>query len=166
MAKISRRNFLIATGATGAALLLGGYGLAELSDPDRGALDRLRGVPLTQLPQIEGAWTLQENNLMVDLAKLPELDELGGAVRIEGDVLAQPVLVFKGEDDKYRAIENVCPHAGRKIDPIVGTMTLECCSISSSIFDYEGNVLSGPAEATLTFYDISVVEEQMFITLQ
>ena len=165
MAKISRRNFLIATGATGAALLLGGYGLSELSDPERKAFDRLRGIPLTDLPQIDGAWTLQENNLVIDLAKLPELDELGGAVRIEGDVLTQPVMVFLGEDSDYYAIENVCPHAGRKIDPIVGTMTLECCSVSSSTFDYAGNVLAGPAEASLKLYDVAVSDEQLFISL-
>jgi nitrite reductase/ring-hydroxylating ferredoxin subunit len=128
-------------------------------------MGRIKGEPLTGLPQIDGAWTLQEDKLVIDLAKLPELADLGGAARIEGDVLAQPVLVFQGEDSNYYAIENACPHAGRKIDPIVGTMTLECCSISSSTFDYAGNVLSGPAEASLKLYDVSVADEQLFITL-
>ena len=165
MAKITRRNFLLATGATGAALLLGGYGLAELSDPTRTVMDRIQGNPLTDLPQIDGAWTMQEGKLMIDLAKLPKLAELGGAVRVEGDVLAKPMLIFMGEDHTYYAIENVCPHAGRKIDPIVGTMTLECCSLSSSTFDYAGNVLSGPAAASLKMYDVAVAEDQLFIIL-
>ena len=51
--KISRRNLLIATGATGGTLLLGGYIVAELAEPDRAFSDRLLGKPLTQFPQIE-----------------------------------------------------------------------------------------------------------------
>ncbi len=163
--KLSRRNFLIATGAVGGTLLLGGYVAAELAEPERAVSDRLLGKPLTELPQIEGAWRYQGDALTLDMSKLPELDELGGAVRIEGDVLPEPILVFQGEDSVYYAFKNVCPHAGRKIDPIKGTMTLECCSVSSSTFDYEGKVLSGPAKEPLQRYTMSLSQDQLTIIL-
>ncbi len=153
--QISRRSFLILTGAAGGAFLLSGCGLSN----------RLNGIPETQLPQIDGAWTYADGTLSLDLTKLPELDDLGGAVRIEGDDLPEPILVILGEDDNYYAFKNVCTHAGRMIDPVAGTMTLQCCSVSSSTFDYEGNVLSGPAEGALSGYPLSVEEDQLLITL-
>jgi nitrite reductase/ring-hydroxylating ferredoxin subunit len=153
--KLSRRSFLILTGVTGGAFLLSGCGLGS----------RVKGVPQTQLPQIDGAWTYSDGTLTLDLAKLPELDDLGGAVRIEGDVLPEPILVFLGEDENYYAFKNVCTHAGRMIDPVAGTMTLQCCSVNRSTFDYEGSVIGGPAEGSLTGYPLTVEEGQLLITL-
>jgi len=37
---------------------------------------------------IEGAWSFSDGLLSLDLSKLPELVDLGGAVRIEGETLA------------------------------------------------------------------------------
>ena len=156
MPQLSRRDFLKFTGAAGGFLILGGIVVAEVSDPDRSILDRLAGNPLTDLPQDSGAWTYQNDELTLDLTRLPELDTLGGAVRIEGEVLTDPVLVFLGEDDTFYAFKNACTHGGRKIDPITGTMTLECCSMSGSRYDYAGNVLSGPAKGPLTAYPIAL----------
>ena len=161
--KISRRDFLKLTGAAGGAFLLAGC--AQGQSGKRSFFDRLRGVPLTELPQIEGAWTYQDGTLTLDLAKLPELADLGGAVRIEGEVLADPILVVMGEDGAYYAFKNACTHAGRMIDPVSGTMTLECCSVSGSTYDYEGQALSGPAKGPLTSYPVSVEEDKLSIPL-
>lgn len=147
--------FLKMTGLSGAAFLL--------TSCDFG--DRLLGVPQTHLPQIDGAWTYADGTLTLDLAKLPELEMLGGAVRIEGDVLSEPILVVLGEDGNYYAFENACTHAGRMIDPLAGTMTLECSSVSSSTFDYQGNVLSGPAKEPLTSFPLVVEGDQLQVTL-
>jgi nitrite reductase/ring-hydroxylating ferredoxin subunit len=159
---ISRRDFLKLTGLVGGTFILtacsGGEG--ELS-----FLDRLRGIPLTNLPQLEGAWAKEYNTLMLDLTRLPELDSLGGAIRIEGETLPDPILVVLGEDGNHYAFKNVCTHAGRMIDPVAGTMTLECCSVSSSTFDYQGNVLSGPAEGALTSFPLENIDDKLIIDL-
>ena len=152
---VSRRSFLKLTGLVGGAFLLTS---CEFSD-------RLMGVSDTPLPQIADAWKLTGSTLTLDLAKLPEIADLGGAVRIEGDALADPLLVIQGEDGNYYAFKNACTHAGRKIDMVAGTMTLECCSVSSSTFDYEGNVLSGPAKEGLTSYALTVDGEMLTIEL-
>lgn len=128
-------------------------------------IDRLLGRPLTDLPQIEDAWVYEAGELRLDMEKLPEIADLGSAVRIEGEVLADPVLVVLGDDGEYYAFKNACTHAGRMIDPVAGTMTLECCSVSSSTFDYDGNVLSGPAEGALTSYRLVVEDGQLAISL-
>jgi nitrite reductase/ring-hydroxylating ferredoxin subunit len=158
---ISRRDFLKLTGLAGGTFIL----TACSGDGERSFLDRLQGKPITGLPQIEGAWTLDGDTLTLDLVKLPELDSLGGAVRIEGEVLTEPILVFLGEDSNYYAFKNACTHGGRMIDPIAGTMTLQCCSASKSTYDYDGKVLSGPAEGPLTSYPLDIQDGNLIIDL-
>ena len=158
---ISRGDFLKLTGLTGGAFILTACaGNGELS-----FIDRLKGDPLTELPQIEGSWTLDGDTLKLDLAKLPELDSLGGAVRIEGEILTDPILVFLGEDGNYYAFKNACTHGGRMIDPVAGTMTLQCCSASKSTYDYDGTVISGPAEGPLTSYPLEIQDDNLIINL-
>ena len=159
---ISRRDFLKLTGLVGGTFILtactGGEG-------ERSFFDRLLGKPLTGLPQLEGAWVKDDGKLMLDLSRLPELDTLGGAVRIEGEVLPDPILVVLGEDGSYYAFKNVCTHAGRMIDPLDGTLTLECCSASKSTYDYQGNVISGPAEGPLTSFPLKIKGQNLVIEL-
>ena len=151
--EMSRRTFLKLTGAVGGALLLTSCKF----------LDGVKGIPETGLPRIPGAWAFADGELVLDLGKLPELESLGGAVRIEGEALPAPVLVVLGEDGEYYAFQNACTHAGRMIDPAAGTMTLRCCSLSGSTFDYQGEVLSGPAEGPLTSYPLTVEDGQLRI---
>ena len=83
----------------------------------------------------------------------------------QGEALADPILVVLGDDGEYYAFLNACTHAGGKIDPVAGTMALECCSVSGSTFDYDGNVLSGPAEEALTSYPLNVEGDELSISL-
>jgi nitrite reductase/ring-hydroxylating ferredoxin subunit len=159
---ISRRDFLKLTGASGAIFLLGGC--SGIAAGERTFWDRVTGTPLTPHPQIEGAWSYKDEVLTLDLAELPELAELGGAVRLEGDALPAPILVVLGEDGNYYAFKNACTHSGRMLDPVKGTMTLECCSLSGSTFDYDGNVLNGPAETALTSYPLQVEGGHLIIS--
>ncbi len=160
---LSRRSFLKLSAASGATLLLASCSSAGAEKLT--FIDRLIGHPLTQLPQIEDAWLLENGRLLLNLSKLPEFKTLGGAVRIEGDALADPLLVVLGEDSNYYAFINACTHAGRMIDPVKGTMTLECCSVSSSTYNYAGEVLSGPAAETLTSYAVSVENDYLSVLL-
>jgi len=150
---LSRRTFLKMTGLVGGTMVLTSCGV----------VNGIRGIPETGLPEIESAWTFDNGVLTLDLSRLPEIKELGGAVRIEGEILPDPILVVLGEDGEYYAFKNACTHAGRMLDPAAGTMTLQCCSLSKSTFDYEGNVLSGPAEEPLTSYPLVVEGDLLLI---
>jgi hypothetical protein len=59
----------------------------------------VKGNPQNQLPLIQGARSLPDGILVLELAKLPELEELGGAVRIDGEVLQDPISVILGDDE-------------------------------------------------------------------
>jgi len=160
---LSRRDFLKLTGATGTVLLLGSCSSDPTGRTELTFFDRLLGRPLTQPPTIEQAWSYSDGKLTLELAKLPEIESLGSAVRVEGDVLPEPVLVVLGDDGNFYSFLNACTHAGRMIDPVAGSMTLECCSISKSTYDYEGKVISGPAEETLRSFPLSTDGNQLVI---
>lgn len=159
---LSRRDFLKITGATGAALLLTGCGSKEKTKLT--FIDHVLGHPLTGLPEIADAWSFDGSTLSLDLSKLPELETLGSAVRIEGEALPEDLLVVYGDDGNYYAFKNACTHAGRMIDPVAGTMTLLCCSVSGATYDYDGQVLAGPAESPLTSYPLTVQGDFLEIT--
>lgn len=155
---VSTNNLLKLTSVIGDVFLL----------INRKYTDIARGATQTNLPQIEDAWTYSQGILDLDLTKLPEIGSLGGAVRIEGDVLPNPIFVLLGEDGIYHAYKNICTHLGRMIDPVSGTMTLKCSSVickDKSTYDYQGKVRSGFAEGPLTSYRLSVIENQLIITL-
>jgi nitrite reductase/ring-hydroxylating ferredoxin subunit len=164
--KVSRRSFLRWSAVAGAAAITT-YVVVRVSgnkgEKKHTLMSRIQGIPLTDPPENPNAWAYEDGALFVTLADVPELDAPGSAVRIEGEVLAIPILVVHGDDDKYYAYLNACTHAGRMIDPAAGTLTLECCSVSGSTYDYAGKVLSGPAESPLTTYPVEVDGGQMVI---
>jgi Rieske Fe-S protein len=161
--QISRRSFLKLTGASGVAMIL--VGCSGQESGKRTFFDKIQGRSFTNLPQIADAWVYSAGALILDLSKLPELTELGGAVRLEGDALADSILIVYGEDENYYAFKNACTHGGRMIDPVAGTMTLTCCSVSASTFDYQGNVLGGPAPEPLTSYPLAIEDNKITVTV-
>jgi len=111
-----------------------------------GFFKRLFGICQTQPPQNPGCWSNQINQVVVDLARTPELKEPGGAIRLEGQGLANRILVMRGDDGNAYAFVNKCSHGGRRMDPKPGTSTVECCSIGKSVFTYKGETVSGSAK--------------------
>ncbi len=165
--KVSRRSFLKILGAASGVAVVGIAGKSMFLKPqgNRTILHRVFGISFTEELENKNSWTYQGGKLSIKLAQIPELSSLGGAVQIDDNLLPEKVLVIHGADGNYYSFKNVCPHAGRKIDVLKGTMNLECCSISESTFDYEGKVLSGPAKESLTSYLLTVDANQLTITL-
>ena len=120
----------------------------------RSPLQRLMGKPATELPHDPACWTYADGRIIVDLTRAPELSERSGAVRLESPALPEHVLVFMGEDGRYHACRNACAHGGRRLDPVPNTFTLQCCSVGKSTYDYDGELLSGPAHGCVHPYPV------------
>lgn len=112
---------------------------------DRGFFQRILGQCATPEPKDEGCWSYSSGQVTLDVARATELSARSGAIRLEGKGLPNRVLVVHCEDDQYRAVLNKCTHMGRRLDPVPGTRTVQCCSVGKSTFDYGGHVLYGPA---------------------
>jgi nitrite reductase/ring-hydroxylating ferredoxin subunit len=122
---------------------------------NRSFFQRLFGIPATPQPRVPGCWSRAGETIVIDLDKAPELDRPSGALRLEGGGLPIRVLVVHGQDGKYHAFHNRCTHLGhRRLDPVPGTATVQCCSVNKSTYAYDGPTLFGPAPRPITVFPV------------
>lgn len=131
----------------------------------RGFFQRLFGICVTEMPQNPDCWSYTDGVITVDLAKAIELDPIHGALRIEGDTLPNRVLVIYGEDNEYHAFANHCAHAKRRLDPVPGTKTVQCCSIGKSTYDYSGKILNNEKLSDIKSYPVEFAEGKLTIKI-
>lgn len=127
---------------------------------------RLFGKCLTQPPANADCWKYENGLLIIDLSRTPELVQKAGAIRIENQTLPDRVLIVHGDDDQYYAYRNRCMHAKRRLDPVPGSNTIQCCSINKTTYDYQGRVIVGPAKGPLTAYPVDFEEGRIFINVE
>ena len=109
----------------------------------RNIFQRILGIPATKPPADPGCWGFEDGKVKIDLSKTPELSAPFGAIQLESEALPTRVMVMQDGSGAYRAFENKCAHAGRKLDPVPGTEIIQCRSMGQRTYDYQGNVLSG-----------------------
>ena len=125
------------------------------------------GVCKTPPPKDAACWKFSGHMVEIDLRRAPELAQPGGALRLEGKVLPQRILVVRSADGKLRAFHNRCPYMkNRRLDPIPGTNNLRCCSLYRSKFDEYGKVIKGPAHTPVATYAVEVFGGKAFISLR
>ena len=103
-------------------------------------------------PLLSDYWTVEGADVRVKLSQMPQPLPRSGAVYLEGGKLSEPLFLMRTEDDKYLAFVNRCSHCRHKIDPMPKKPLLRCCGPSHSIYDYDGNKITGPAKGPLVKY--------------
>jgi nitrite reductase/ring-hydroxylating ferredoxin subunit len=132
----------------------------------RSFFQRLLGISSTAEPATDSCWNYADGRLTVHLDTAAELKTPGGAIRCEGKNLPERVLVVHGEDGEYRAFRNRCTHVGhRRLDPVPGTDTVQCCSISKSTYDASGKKIFGPAPQPITRYPVKEEQGELIISM-
>lgn len=119
-----------------------------------GFFKRLFGICETAPPTNSDCWNFSGGKIEIQLDRVSELANKGGAIRLEGKGMPEKVLVINGQDGEFHAFKNRCTHAGRRIDPFGANEQIRCCSISKSTFDYTGKVVSGAAKKPITSYHV------------
>jgi nitrite reductase/ring-hydroxylating ferredoxin subunit len=128
-------------------------------------LKRLFGICETPLPGNADAWKVENGDVRIDLARMPELKTAGSGVRLEGKGLHPRLMIFHGDDDQYHAVANRCTHMGRRIDTLAGSGTIQCCSVSKSTFTYDGQPVGGAAKTPLKTYPVAQKGETLTIKI-
>lgn len=133
---------------------------------NRSILQRLFGLPATGMPQDPQCWTFSGGKIQIDLARAPELKAPGGALRLEGGRLPRRVLVVRAEDGRFHAFHNRCTHLGhRRLDPVPGTGTVQCCSVNKSTYSFDGRKVHGPAPASIDTLPVALDGEQLIVSI-
>jgi nitrite reductase/ring-hydroxylating ferredoxin subunit len=139
--------------------------LVNVKTLKRNIFQRIFGRPATKPPKDVKCWTYAGGKVIIDLDRAPELSEVGGAIRLESDELPKHLLVVCGLDGEFHVFCNQCAHMGRRLDPVPGTETVQCCSIGKSTYDYEGNKLAGPAPRAITRYALEATDGKLIVTI-
>jgi Rieske Fe-S protein len=138
----------------------------DVKDLHRSIWQRLFGLPATPKPMDSGCWTFSDGKILIDLKVAPELRNPSGALRLEGKGLPCRLLVLRGEDGAYHVFHNRCTHLGhRRVDPVPGTRTVQCCSVNKSTYTYEGLNIRGPAPRPLTTYAATLEGDTLVVRL-
>jgi nitrite reductase/ring-hydroxylating ferredoxin subunit len=137
----------------------------EVKTLQRTFLQRLFGISATKVPADQGCWTYADGKLRLELRRAPELAQPGGAIRLEGKNLPDRILVIHGDDGNYHAFRNRCQHMGRRLDPVPGTPTVQCCSINKTTYAYDGQVLHGPAKKAVGTFKTQMTDGELIIAL-
>ena len=133
----------------------------------RNIFQRIFGIPATPKPTHPDCWRFADGRLTVDLAKAPELSQPGGALRIEGGHLPFRVLVTVDESGRYHAFHNRCTHLGhRRLDPVPGTGTVQCCSVNKSTYDMTGTKIYGPTPEPIRTFPVETAEGRLVIAIR
>ncbi|MBW1783379.1 MAG: Rieske 2Fe-2S domain-containing protein [Deltaproteobacteria bacterium] len=132
----------------------------------RNIVQRLFGICATKPPEDEDCWGFQNQNVVVDLERVPEIAEPNRAVRLEKKGTPHRFLLIHGNDGRYHAFKNRCTHGGRRLDPVPGTEHVQCCSIGRSTYNYSGNVLSGPAKGPIDTCAVHIEDGKLVIEVE
>ena len=129
----------------------------------RNLWQRFLGISATRPAADPGSFHHEDGRITVDLDRVPELAEPGSAIRIESPDLPDRYLVLHGDDGVFHAFQNRCMHMGRRLDPVPGAGTVQCCSVSKTTYDYAGNVVRGPARKGLEVCTVLVEGRTLII---
>ena len=157
---MKRRKFVATTGIVAAGICTCGPGMNSCS--------MITGV--SNMPEVsEESYTIDGNQIQIDLTLVPELQEIGGSVKLKhgnGDEELIKVLIARRGENEYLSIENRCTHGGREIAYDHELQCLQCVSVSHSKFDLQGNVTGGPAPGPLTVYQNILKGNSLVIDLR
>jgi nitrite reductase/ring-hydroxylating ferredoxin subunit len=133
----------------------------------RSLFQRIFGFPATARPRNPQCWSFSNGKIVIDLKKAVELQDPGGAIRLEGGGLPRRVLVVRGEDGQLHAFHNRCTHLGhRRLDPVPGTSTVQCCSVGRSTYTYDGQRIHGPAPQPVNVFPVKVQDHEAIVSIE
>jgi nitrite reductase/ring-hydroxylating ferredoxin subunit len=134
---------------------------------NRSFFQRIFGLPTTSKPLNPQCWSFSDGKILIDLSRATELKKPGGALRLEGGGLPRRVLVLHGDDGNFHAFHNRCTHIGhRRLDPVPGQGTVQCCSIGKSTYNYDGKKVYGLPTGPIITFKVEVEGERLVVFLE
>lgn len=96
---------------------------------------------------------------VIDLSR-PEFAELG---TIGGFAYKDDIIIIRTAENQYTALSKICTHQGCTVayDPDTGNLPCPC---HGSVYNISGDVIAGPAPASLKSFSVRLVDGTMIIS--
>ena len=142
MNKMTRRSMVTAIGAAGAGTCVCGLG---------GGCATFSKVGKT--PAIAAdAYAVDAKTVRIALEKVPELDKVGGSVKIIDARLPTPIILARTGEADYAAVSLLCPHRGVEVEYQHEQQHFRCASLGHSKFGADGKLKKGLTRNSLSRY--------------
>jgi nitrite reductase/ring-hydroxylating ferredoxin subunit len=126
----------------------------------------IKGVSDTaEIPQ--EYFHFSDHKLTIDLTGCDCLKPVGGAgkLSIEADEKIK-ILIVHYEQGEFKVFSDSCTHGGRELNYNHKEAILQCSSFGHSTFRFnDGNVIKGPAEASLKIYPAEKEDNRLVVML-
>ena len=98
----------------------------------------------------------------MNLVDTPELADVGGVTSLVANGI--PLTIFRLTDEGFITFSRVCPHQSCTLEWQPDDERFEC-PCHESMFDKNGNVLSGPANRRLTTFDTTYDSKENLLVI-
>lgn len=150
---MNRREFIEKSCLSGLAIVVGNSMLGAI------------GIPTLKASSRNSSTLAGVREIPLMLEDTPELQQVGGAYRLEIEDLDKDILIARTDTDTYIAVDIKCTHKGCQVaykQEMEKPAYFEC-PCHGSKFDLTGKALFGPAKKPLGTYDTKVVEGELII---
>lgn len=97
----------------------------------------------------EKNYQIRQGSIFIDLSLIPELEQDGGAVKLNLSANDLKMIVARTGPDTFVALHDQCSHGGREIEYKHEESVFRCVSFGHSKYDVDGHVIKGPAKSNL-----------------
>lgn len=156
MKTLDRRQFLKKSSLTVAVGATALYGLNSCA-----SFTKVGSTPVID----PGALKVNNHQLKIDLAKEPELSQVGGSIKIQNENIPEGIIVARVDEHMIEIASLKCTHRGVEVEYDQQNKRFECASIGHSTFSLDGENLGGPAKHPLKNYQASVEDGILIINL-
>jgi Rieske Fe-S protein len=153
-AAFNRREFLIqgSIAVAGASFCLCGLGgCATITGS--GATSKLTADALART----------DGDIVIDLAKAPDLAAVGGAAKIVDRKDVKPIIIARVAERSFVVVSILCPHRGVEVEYQHERKHFVCASIGSSAFGLDGARLRGPAKKPIQSFENTFADGKLTI---
>lgn len=110
---------------------------------------------------IEG--TISESDLVVPVASFANKNKFKKYVVVHHDKLKYPICLYRFSETQYVALLMRCTHQGAELQVFGDKLQ---CPAHGSEFNNNGIVQNGPADANLRTFPVSIINNQLNISLK
>jgi Rieske Fe-S protein len=99
------------------------------------------------------AYAVDAKTVRIALEKVPELDKVGGSVKIIDARLPTPIILARTGEADYAAVSLLCPHRGVEVEYQHEQQRFRCASLGHSKFGADGALQKGLANKGLSRFE-------------